>query len=90
MEVQQKQICCLMLPVVTCHGVAPSDAMRTKNYDIHKWWESLRNISQKVLPEISASGVAAPRENAWSYSISAAMITWGGLRKRLCEKTKMN
>lgn len=63
-----------MLPVVTCLDVASLDETRTKNYDILKWWESLRNISQNVLPEISASEVASPRLNAWSYRISATYL----------------
>lgn len=73
-EIQKNQIC-LILPVVTCLDVASSDATRTKNCDIQKWWESLRSISQNLLPEISASEVLIHRANAWAYRISAAMIT---------------
>lgn len=77
-EIQKHQIC-LMLPVVTCLDVASSDATRTKHCDMQKWWESLRNISQNLLPEseISASEVTLPRLNEWPYRISAMMrIEW--------------
>lgn len=67
-EIQKNQIC-LMLPVVTCLDVASSDATRTKNCDIYKWWESLRNISQNLLPGISALEVTIPRVYAWSESL---------------------
>lgn len=40
-----------MLLVVTGLDVATSDATRTKNCDIQKGWESLKNISQHLLPE---------------------------------------
>lgn len=86
-EIQNNQIC-LMLLVVTCLDVASSDATRTENCDIQGWWESLRNISQNLLPEISASEVSIPRVKDWCYRISAITITWSGLRKRLSEKTK--
>lgn len=85
-KIQKNQIC-LMLPVVTCLDVASSDANRTKNCDIYKWWESLRNISQNLLPESSALEVTIPRVYAWTYWISAVIISW---RKQLFEKTKTN
>lgn len=57
-----------MLPVVTCLDVASTDATRTNNCDIWKWWESLWNfISQNMLPEISAYEVTIPRVNDWPY-----------------------
>lgn len=58
-KIQKNQIC-LMLPVVTCLDVASSDATRANSYDIQKWWESLRNISQNLLPEISALKLRFP------------------------------
>lgn len=57
-----------MLPAVTCLDVVSSDATQTKNCDIWKWWERLRNISQNMLPEISASEVTIPWVNGWPYT----------------------
>ena len=85
-KIQRNQIC-FMLPVVTCLDVASLDATRTKYCDIQKQWESLKTISQNVLPGISASEVLIPRVSAWSYRISAGIIS---SRKQLSEKTKMN
>ena len=61
-EIQKHQIC-LMLPVETCLDVASSDVTGTENCDIEKWWESLRNISQNLLPEIAATEVTVSRVN---------------------------
>lgn len=59
-----------MLPVGTCLDVASSDLTGTENCDIQKWWESLRNISQNLLPEVASSEVTVPRVNVWSYRTS--------------------
>ena len=52
-----------MLPVETCLDVASSDVTGTENCDIQKLWESLRNISQNLLPGIAAVEVTIPRVN---------------------------
>ena len=61
-EIQKHQIC-LMLPVETCLDVASLDVTGTENCDIQKLWESLRNISQNLLPGIAAVEVTIPRVN---------------------------
>lgn len=64
---------CLMLPVVTCLDVGSSDATGTKNCDIQKRWESLRSISQSLLPEFQPLKSLFP---GWMNGLTESLQWW--------------